>query len=67
MNIIQKQYITGEQNRRIAVQVPIQTFEKLVEILENYVLVQLMEENENDETLPIEDAKSYYDQLEKVS
>ena len=66
MLTIEKRYITDEQNRRIAVQIPIQTFEKLEEILENYALVQLMEENESEETLSAQDAKSYYDQLEKA-
>ena len=66
MNTIQKQYIIDEQNRKIAVQIPIQTFEKLEEILENYALVQLMEENQDEDTLNVQDAKSYYDQLEKA-
>jgi hypothetical protein len=66
METIQKQYITDENNRRIAVQIPIQTFEKLEEILENYALVQLMQENGGEETLSPQDAKAYYDQLEKA-
>ena len=66
METIDKQYIVDERNRRIAVQIPIETFEKLEEILENYALVQLMEENEGEETLSAKDAKSYYDQLEKA-
>ena len=66
MDSIQKQYITDENNNRIAVQIPIQTFEKLEEILENYGLAQLIEENEDEDTLSGEDAKSYYDQLEKA-
>jgi len=66
METIDRQYIVDEQNRRIAVQIPIETFEKLEEILENYALVQLIDENEGDETLSAQDAKSYYDQLEKA-
>ena len=66
METIDRQYIVDEHNRRIAVQIPIKTFEKLEEILENYALVQLMEENEGEETLSVQDAKSYYDQLEKA-
>ena len=65
METIDRQYIVDEQNRRIAVQIPIETFEKLEEILENYALVQLMKENEGEEPLSAQDAKSYYDQLEK--
>ena len=66
METIDRQYIVDEQNRRIAVQIPIETFEKLEEILENYALVQLMKENEGEEPLSSQDAKSYYDQLEKA-
>ena len=66
METIDKKYIVDEQNRRIAVQIPIETFEKLEEILENYALVQLMEENAGEETLSAQDARSYYDQLEKA-
>ena len=66
METINRQYIVDEQNRRVAVQIPIETFEKLEEILENYALVQLMEENEGEENLSVQDAKSYYDQLEKA-
>jgi hypothetical protein len=66
MHIIQKQYITDEQNRRIAVQIPIQTFEKLEEILENYSLYQLIEDNKDDEILNLQDAKAFYNQLEKA-
>ena len=60
MLTIQKQYITDEHNKKIAVQIPIRTFEKLEEILENYALIQLMEENEGEEVLNSQDAKCYY-------
>ena len=66
METIDRTYIVDEKNRRIAVQIPIETFEKLEEILENYALVQLMKENDGDEILNPQDAKSYYDQLEKA-
>lgn len=66
MEVIRKQYIVDEKNRRVAVQIPIEVFEKLEEILENYGLVQLMKENERSEVLSISEAKSYYDGLEKA-
>ncbi len=65
METIDKQYIVDEQNRKIAVQIPIGTFEKIEEILENHALVQLMKENEGEKILGIAEAKAYYDQLEK--
>ncbi len=66
METINKRYIVDEQNKKIAVQIPIDTFEKIEEILENYALVQLMEENENEEVFGVREAKTYYDQLEKA-
>ena len=66
METINKQYIVDEQNKKIAVQIPIETFERLEEILENYALVQLMKENEGRETLGVNEAKAYYDQFEKA-
>ena len=66
MESISKRYIVDEQNKKIAVQIPIDTFEKIEEILENYALVQLMKENENEEVFGVKEAKSYYDQLDKT-
>ena len=66
METINKQYIVNEQNKKIAVQIPIETFERLEEILEKYALVQLMRENEAEEVLGVNEAKTYYGQLEKA-
>ncbi len=66
METINKQYIVDEHNRKIAVQIPIQAFERIEEILENYALVQLMKENEGEQVLGVNEAKAYYDQLEKA-
>ena len=66
MGTINKQYIVDEHNRKIAVQIPIETFERIEEIIENYALVQLMKENEGEELLGVNEAKAYYDQLERA-
>ena len=66
METINKQYIVDEHNRKIAIQIPIQTFERIEEILENYALVQLMKENEGEQVLGVNEAKAYYDQLGKA-
>ena len=67
MTIIHKQYIVDEEDRKVAVQIDIETFEKIEEILENYALAQLMEENETEPSLELEEAKTYYQQLERAS
>ena len=67
MTVIRKRYIVDEEDGKVAVQLDIETFEKIEEILENYALVQLMEEHEGGAALELEEAKTYYQQLEKAS
>jgi hypothetical protein len=62
---IQKQYVLDEQQRTLAVQIPIAIFNQIEEILENFGLIKLMEEVENDEVLSGDDAYSYYQLLKK--
>jgi hypothetical protein len=65
METITKKYIVDEGNKIIGVQIPIDVFKKIEEVLENYALVEMMKENEGEETLSLKEAKAYYDQLEK--
>lgn len=60
-----KRYVTDEENRRVAVQLDIETFEKLEAILEDHGLAKLMEENDN-EILGLSEAKAFYESLEKA-
>ena len=66
MEAINKQYIVDEHNKKIAVQIPIETFEQIEEVLENYALFQLIKENEGEKILGLREAKAYYDRLEKT-
>jgi len=65
MELVEKKYIVDDQNNKIAVQIDIDTYHKIEDILENYALVQLMRENEGEETLDINQAKAYYKNLVK--
>jgi hypothetical protein len=65
MNVIDRRYIVDENNRKVAVQIPIEIFEKMEEVLEDYALVELMKENEGEEILSVNEARAYYEQLEK--
>jgi hypothetical protein len=60
---IKKQYIIDDRNRKIAVQIDIDTFTKIEDILENYVLVQMIKDSEGDKSYGIQDAKAYYKQI----
>ncbi len=65
MSDIKRKYIVDENNKRIAVQLDINTFEKIEEIIENYALVQLIKEAEKEETLSVNEAKNFYKSLDK--
>ena len=67
MLTIKKKYIVDEQNHKIAVQLDIDTFNKIEDLLENYVLVKLMEENKDEELLNQNEATKLYKKLDKAS
>lgn len=56
---IEKRYIVDEQNRRVAVQLDIDTFEQIIALLEDYGLGKAIEENETRETLNVEEARAF--------
>ncbi len=58
-----KNYVLNEDQKTIAVQIPIVEFELIEELLENYGLAKLMDETQNDERLSGEAAKQYYQSL----
>jgi predicted nucleotide-binding protein (sugar kinase/HSP70/actin superfamily) len=61
---LKKRYVTDENSQPIAVQLDLEVFEKLERILEDYGLSKLIEENDDD-YLQVEDAKTYYETLTK--
>ena len=65
MKEIKRKYIVDGNNRKIAVQLDMSTFNKIEEVLENYALVQLIKENEGDDILNLKEAKEYYRKLDK--
>ena len=67
MKLVKKKYIVDEFNRKVAVQIDIEIFEKIEELLENYALVKLMNENKEDERLELSQAKEYYGKLVESS
>ncbi|MBC1196171.1 MAG: hypothetical protein INR81_11865 [Microcystis aeruginosa PMC 728.11] len=56
---ISKNYVLDNNQKTIAVQIPIAEFEKIEEILEDYGLAKLIEEVEDDPTLSKEEALKY--------
>jgi hypothetical protein len=58
-------YVTDSDNKKVAVQLNIETYEKVEEILENYSLYKLMEKDSSNKPLPVKEAKAYYKKLKK--
>ena len=56
---VKKKYIVDEENKKVAVQIDIETFTLIEEVLENYGLAKLISENSDDETLSVKEAKSF--------
>jgi hypothetical protein len=65
MTDIPVKYIGDENNKKVAVQMDIETFKKIEEALENYGLSELMKQSLDEESLSLKEAKSFYDSLEK--
>ncbi|MEG3902559.1 MULTISPECIES: hypothetical protein [unclassified Microcoleus] len=62
---LHKSYVIDENQQPIAVQIPLEQFEKIEEILENYGLDKLIEETEGDERLSKEQALKYYNSIKQ--
>lgn len=60
---IHKNYVLDENQQPVAVQIPIVEFEKIEAILEDYGLVKLMEEAEDEQLLSKDEALKYYESL----
>ena len=64
---IKKSYVVDENQNPIAVQIPLDDFNKIEEVIENFGLAKLMEETDDDELLSGEQAYNYYQSLKNNS
>jgi hypothetical protein len=62
---IKKLYLTDENQRPVAVQIGIHDFEKMEQIIEDYALGKFIGENDPKENLSLNEAKEYYQRLNK--
>lgn len=67
MLTIKKKYIVNESNERVAVQLDIETYEKIEQLLEDYVLGERMKENRESDRLKANEAKAQYEKMRKSS
>ncbi|MFW5803732.1 MAG: hypothetical protein ACOCWG_00710 [bacterium] len=66
METVQKKYIVDENNKPVAVQIDIETFEKIEEIMENHGLFELMKQTEDEDEMDLKAAQDFYSTLEKT-
>jgi hypothetical protein len=66
MLTIKKRYIVDEKDGKVAVQLDIETFEKIEQVLEDYALGELIKENKQEENLSLKEAKEFYKNLKKA-
>ncbi len=60
MLTLAKKYIVDENNRKVAVQIPFETFKKMEEALEDYALGQYIIDVKDEESLTLAEAKKFY-------
>lgn len=60
MKEIKKRYVVDEENRKVAVQLDLETFEEIEDLLENYALFELMAESAEEAVLDLDAAKKHY-------
>ena len=59
LNIAEK-YIVDKKNKKIAVQIPIDTYKKIESVLEDYALGQYILDTQDEKSLSVKEAKKYY-------
>lgn len=60
---LDRRYIVDENNHKVAVQIDIEVFEQIENILEDYALYQFMQSAHDNEELSLEDAVGHYERL----
>lgn len=60
MLTVSKKYIINDKNKKVAVQIPIETFKKIEDVLEDYALGQYILETKDERPLTVKEAKKHY-------
>ena len=59
LNIAEK-YIVDRKNKKVAVQIPIEIYKKIENVLEDYALGQYILDSHDEKPLSVKEAKKYY-------
>jgi len=63
---IKKRYVVDEDDRRVAVQIDLETFARIEEVLEDLELTRWIADAQEEPALDSEAAREYYDSLDKA-
>jgi len=64
---IKKRYVVDEHDRRVAVQIDLETFARIEEVLEDFALARWIADAQEETALDPEAAAEYYKSLDKAS
>jgi PHD/YefM family antitoxin component YafN of YafNO toxin-antitoxin module len=62
---LHKKIVLDENQKPIAVQIPIEEFERMEEVIENYGLAKMMDGVADDEQLSVHEAKHLYQSMKQ--
>ena len=62
---LHKSIVLDDNQKPIAIQIPIEEFERMEEVIENYGLAKMMDEVADDEQLSVHEAKHFYRSLKQ--
>jgi PHD/YefM family antitoxin component YafN of YafNO toxin-antitoxin module len=65
MLAIKKEFIITENNKKKAVLIDLETFNKMEELIEDYGLGKFMDEVKNERNITLKDAKKKYQAMKK--
>lgn len=66
MLAIKKKFIVDENQKKIAVQLDIATFQRIEALLEDRLLIRAMKKNRTEDNMNLNEARTYYKKLPKA-
>lgn len=63
MEAIKKKFIKDKDNKNVVVEISIEEFNKIEQVLEDYAWGELIKETDNSKNLNVEEAKTFYANL----
>ena len=62
-----RRYVVDEQDRQVTVQIDVETFARIEEVLEDFAMTLWTTDTQEEEALGFEAARAYYESLDKAT